>query len=162
MCVCVCVCVCVCQWEATLTETMATAVSHKGGPDGPTWSRLRSDCCAHRGQSSCRSTLCPMTATFVGRESGVCDTNSPHYNPLVAMAITDGCLHGAGSTKRMQQDLFITYWALRPSAYNPSTSTVHSMCVCVCVCVCVCEDKLARAIKRLPGGRHKRCKDGLK
>jgi len=80
---------------------MATAVSHKGGPNAPTWSWLWPDCCAHPGQSSCRSTLCLMTPTFVGRESGVCDTNIniPHYNPLVVIVITDGCLHGAGSTK---------------------------------------------------------------
>ena len=38
-------------------------------------------------------------ATFVGRESGVCDTNIPHYKLLVVMVITDGRLHRAGSTK---------------------------------------------------------------
>ena len=81
-----------------------------------------------------------MAATFVRRESGDCDTNIPHYSPLVVMAITDGCLHGAGSTKRMQQDLFITYWALRPSAYPSVTQSVDidgALHVCVCVCVCV-------------------------
>jgi len=72
---------------------MATAVSHKGGGlVAPTWSRFRPDCCAHPGQSACHSTLCLTAPTFVGRESGDCDTNIPHYNPLVVMVIIDGCV----------------------------------------------------------------------
>ena len=39
--------------------------------------------------------LCLTAPTFVGRESGVCDTNIPHCNAFVVMVITDGCLRGA-------------------------------------------------------------------
>jgi len=45
--------------------------------------------------------------------------------------------------RQMQQDLLITYWALRPSAYPSVTQSVDidrapHVCACVCVCVCVC------------------------
>jgi len=52
-----------------------------------------------------------MTPTFVGRDSGVCDTNILHYNPLVVV-ITDGCLRGAleqlAPSHEEQEPLFTT------------------------------------------------------
>ena len=42
-----------------------------------------------------------------------------------------------------RQDLLITDWALRPSAYPPIGDAIRRIrrctpCLCVCVCVCVC------------------------
>jgi len=80
--------------------------------------------------------LCLTAPTFVGRESGVCDTDIPHYNPFVVMVITDGCLQAARkqqvinttskglAVRQMQQDLLITDWALCPSAYPLVTQSV--------------------------------------
>ena len=48
--------------------------------------------------------------------------------------------HGL-AVRQMQQDLLITDWALRPSAYPSVTQSVvfdGALHVCVCVCVCVC------------------------
>jgi len=80
--------------------------------------------------------LCLTAPTFVGRESGVSDTDIPHYNPFVVMVITDGCLQAARKqqvinttskglvVRQMQQDLLITDWTLRPSAYPSVTQSV--------------------------------------
>ena len=127
--------------ETTLTETMAPVVSHKGGPDVAIWSQLRPDCCTHPGQSACRSMLCLTAPTFVGRESGVCDTNIPHYNPFVVMVITDGCLHRACY-------LFITDWALRPSLYRSVTqSVVFDGALHVCSCVQYTRQHISETIR---------------
>jgi len=86
-----------------------------------------SDCCAHPGQSACRSTLCLTAPTFVGRESGVCDTNIPYYNPLVVMVITDGSVLWCKKICLSRIGLFAHRRTHRWR--NPSSSTVHSMCV---------------------------------
>ena len=82
-----------------------------------------------------------LAPTFVGRESGVCDTNIPHYNPFVVMVITDGCLHRACY-------LFITDWALRPSLYRSVTqSVVFDGALHVCSCVQYTRQHISETIR---------------
>ena len=76
-----------------LEEATAPAVGCEGGPVMPTRRQSRPDCCARRGQAARRNSLCLLSTTTTGTESGVCHTHIPHFNLHIVKVIIRDRLH---------------------------------------------------------------------
>ena len=69
-------------------EAIAPAVGYEGGPVTPIRRQFRPDCCARCGQPARRNSLCLLTSTIAGTESGVCHTHIPHFNLYIVKVST--------------------------------------------------------------------------
>ena len=69
-------------------EPIAPAVGYEGGPVTPIRRQFRPDCCARCGQPARRNSLCLLTSTIAGTESGVCHTHIPHFNLYIVKVST--------------------------------------------------------------------------